>query len=104
MFRWLTYLDTFKYQYLIAYYLLLRSCLLFLSTILTIDDSIQRDSNKLLGNILIAIVNVSSIVSLVMSISNDVDVVPADIVTLQTELLHYNLSQLCKNKHYNNSC
>ena len=58
-----------------------------LSMIVTVDDEVPNDSDKQLGNNLIAILNVSfcsSITSLRMSTLNDDDVDPAVMVTLNT--------------------
>ena len=55
--------------------------------IITIDDEIPSDSDKQLGNNLIPILNVSlssCIISLMISILNDDDVDPAEMVTLNT--------------------
>ena len=55
--------------------------------IITIDDEVPSDNDKQLGNILIAILNVSlssCIISLMISILNDDDVDPAEMVTLNT--------------------
>ena len=56
-----------------------------LSMIVTVDDEVPSDNDKQLGNNLIAILNVSlssCIISLMMSTSNDDDVDPAEIVTV----------------------
>ena len=58
-----------------------------LSMIVTVDDEVPSDNDKQLGNNLIAILNVSltsCIISLKMSILNDADVVPAEMLTLNT--------------------
>ena len=55
--------------------------------IITVDDEVPSDINKQLGNNLIAILNVSlssCIISLLISILNDDDVDPAEMVTLNT--------------------
>ena len=55
--------------------------------IVTVADEISSDNDKQLGNNLIAILNVSlfsCIISLKMSTSNDDDVDPAVMVTLNT--------------------
>ena len=55
------------------------------SMIVTVDDEVPSDNDKQLGNNLIAILNVSltsCIISLKMSISNDADVDPAEMLTL----------------------
>ena len=55
------------------------------SMIVTVDDELPSDKDKQLGNNLIAILNVSlpsSIISSVMSTSNDCDDDPAEMVTL----------------------
>ena len=55
--------------------------------IVTVDDEVPSDNDKQLGNNFIVILNVSlssCIVSLKMSISNDDDVDPAVMVTLNT--------------------
>ena len=56
-----------------------------LSVIVTVDDEVPSDNDKQLGNNLIAILNVSltsCIISLKMSTSNDDDLDPAEIVTV----------------------
>ena len=56
-----------------------------LSMIVTVDDEVPSDNDKQLGNNLIAILNVSlpsSIISSMMSTSNDSDDDPAEMVTL----------------------
>ena len=56
-----------------------------LSMIVTVDDEVPSDNDKQLGNNLIAILNVSlisCIISLKMSTSNDDDLDPAEIVTV----------------------
>ena len=58
-----------------------------LSVIVTVDDEVPSDNDKQLGNNLIAILNVSlisCIISLKMSTSNDDDLDPAEIVTVNT--------------------
>ena len=53
--------------------------------IVTVDDEVPSDNDKQLGNNLIAILNVSltsCVISLKMSISNDADVDPAEMLTL----------------------
>ena len=60
------------------------------SIIVTVDDEVPSDNNKQLGNDLIAILNVSlssCIISLMISILNDDDVDPAEMVTLNTSAL-----------------
>ena len=55
--------------------------------IVTVDDEVPSDNNKKLDNNLIAILNVSlssCIISLMISILNDDDVDPAEMVTLNT--------------------
>ena len=55
--------------------------------IVTVDDEVPNDNDKQLGNNFIVILNVSlssCIISLKMSISNDDDVDPAVMVTLNT--------------------
>ena len=55
--------------------------------IITVDDEVPSDSDKQLGNNLIPILNVSlssCIISLLISILNDDDVDPAEMVTLNT--------------------
>ena len=55
--------------------------------IVTLDDEVLSDNDKQLGNNLIAILNVSlpsCIISLMISILNDDDVDPAEMVTLNT--------------------
>ena len=57
------------------------------SMIITVDDEVPRDNDKQLGNNLIAILNVSlssCIISLMISILNDDDVDPAEMVTSNT--------------------
>ena len=62
-----------------------------LSMIVTVDDEVPSDSDKQLGNNLIIMLNVSlssCIISLMISILNDDDVVdPAEMVTLNTSAL-----------------
>ena len=56
-----------------------------LSMIVTVDDEVPSDNDKQLGNSLNAILNVSltsCIISLKMSILNDADVDPAEMLTL----------------------
>ena len=56
-----------------------------LSMIVTVDDEVSSDNDKQLGNNLIAILNVSlssCIISLKMSTSNDDDVDPAEMVSV----------------------
>ena len=56
-----------------------------LSMIVTVDDEVPSDNDKQLGNNLIAILNVSlpsSIISSMMSTSNDCDDDAAEMVTL----------------------
>ena len=63
-------------------------CIPSLSMIVTVDDEILRDNDKQFGNNLVVILNVSlssRVTSSMMSISNDEDVSPAEIVTLNTE-------------------
>ena len=58
--------------------------------IVTVDGEVPSDSDKQLGNNLIAILNVSlssCIISLMISILNDDDVDPAEMVTLNTSVL-----------------
>ena len=58
-----------------------------LSVIVTVDDEVPSDNDKQLGNNLIAILNVSlisCIISLKMSTSNDDDLDPAEMVTVNT--------------------
>ena len=58
--------------------------------IITVDDEVPSDNDKQLGNNLIAILNVSlssCIISLMISILNDDDVDPAEMVTLNTSAL-----------------
>ena len=58
-----------------------------LSMIVTIDEEVPSDNDKQLGNNLIAILKVSlisCIISLKMSTSNDDDLDPAEIVTVNT--------------------
>ena len=58
-----------------------------LSVIVTVDDEVPSDNDKQLGNNLIAILNVSlisCIISLKISTSNDDDLDPAEIVTVNT--------------------
>ena len=53
----------------------------------TVDDEVPNDNDKQFGNNLIAILNVSlssCIISLMISILNDDDVDPAEMVTLNT--------------------
>ena len=60
----------------------------FSSTMFTVDDEMLRDNDKQLGNVLIVILNVllpSLMTSSIISVSNDEDVAPAVIVTLNTE-------------------
>ena len=60
------------------------------SMIITVDDEIPSDNDKQLRNNLIAILNVSlssRIISLMISILNDDDVDPAEMVTLNTSAL-----------------
>ena len=55
--------------------------------IIAVDDEVSSDNDKQLGNNLIAILNVSlssCIISLMISILNDDDVDPAEMVTLNT--------------------
>ena len=55
--------------------------------IITVDDEVPSDNDKQLDNNLIAILNVSlssCIISLLISILNDDDVDPAEMVTLNT--------------------
>ena len=55
--------------------------------IITVDDEVSSDNDKQLGNNLIVILNVSlssCIMSLMISILNDDDVDPAEMVTLNT--------------------
>ena len=55
--------------------------------IVTLDDEVLSNNDKQLGNNLIAILNVSlssCIISLMISILNDDDVDPAEMVTLNT--------------------
>ena len=55
--------------------------------IITVDDEVPSDNDKQLGNNPIAILNVSlssCIISLMISILNDDDVDPAEMVTLNT--------------------
>ena len=55
--------------------------------IVTVDDEVPSDNNKKLDNNLIAILNVSlssCIISLMISILNDDDVDPTEMVTLNT--------------------
>ena len=55
--------------------------------IVTLDDEVPNDNDKQLGNNLIAILNVSlssCIISLMISILNNDDVDPAEMVTLNT--------------------
>ena len=57
------------------------------SMIVTVDDEVPSDNDKQLGNNLIVILNVSlssCIISLKMSTSNDADVDPAEMLTLNT--------------------
>ena len=56
-----------------------------LSVIVTVDDEVPSDNDKQLDNNLIAILNISlfsCIISLKMSTSNDDDLDPAEIVTV----------------------
>ena len=56
--------------------------------IVTVDDETLRDNDKQLGNNLIAMLNVSlssCVTSSMMSILNDEDISPAEIVALNTE-------------------
>ena len=58
--------------------------------IITVDDEMPSDIDKQLGKNLIAILNVSlssCIISLMISILNDDDVDPAEMVTLNTSAL-----------------
>ena len=58
--------------------------------IITVDDEVPSDNDKQLRNNLIAILNVSlasCIISLMISILNDDDVNPAEMVTLNTSAL-----------------
>ena len=55
--------------------------------IITVDDEVPSDNDKQLDNNLIVILNVSlssCIISLMISILNDDDVDPAEMVTLNT--------------------
>ena len=57
------------------------------SMIVTVDDEVLSDNDKQLGNNLIEILNVSlssCIISLLISILNDDDLDPAEMVTLNT--------------------
>ena len=66
------------------------SYLLSSSVIVTVDDEVPSDNDKQFGNDLIAILNVSlssCIISLMISILNDDDVDPAEMVTLNTSAL-----------------
>ena len=57
------------------------------SMIITVDDELPSDNGKQFGNNLIAILNVSlpsCNISLMISILNDDDVDPAEMVTLNT--------------------
>ena len=66
------------------------SYLLSSSVIVTVDDEVSSDNDKQLGNNLIATLNVSlssCIISLMISILNDDDVDPAEMVTLNTSAL-----------------
>ena len=57
------------------------------SMIITVDDELTSDNDKQLGNNFIAILNVSlpsCNISLMISILNDDDVDPAEMVTLNT--------------------
>ena len=66
------------------------SYLLSSSVIVTVDDEVPSDNDKQLGNNLIATLNVSlssCIISLMISILNDDDVDPAEMVTLNTSAL-----------------
>ena len=57
------------------------------SMIITVDDELTSDNDKQLGNNFIAILNVSLLscnISLMISILNDDDVDPAEMVTLNT--------------------
>ena len=59
--------------------------------IVTVDDEVPSDNDKQLGNNLKAILNVSlssCIISLKMSILNDADVVPAEMLTLNTSAVN----------------
>ena len=56
--------------------------------IVTVENEMPRDNDKQLGSILIAISNdswLSWMTSSIMSILNDEDAAPAEIVTLNTE-------------------
>ena len=58
--------------------------------IITVDDEVPSDNDKQLGNNFIAILNVSlssCIISLMISILNDDDVDPAEMVTLNTSVV-----------------
>ena len=58
--------------------------------IIAIDDEVPSDNDKQLGNNLIVILNVSlssCIVSSMISIQNDDDVDPAEMITLNTSAL-----------------
>ena len=58
--------------------------------IITVDNEVPSDNDKQLDNNLIVILNVSlssCIISLMMSILNDDDVDPAEMVTLNTSAL-----------------
>ena len=55
--------------------------------IITVDDEVPSDNDKQLGNNLIAILNVSLSTSLLISILNDDDVDPAEMVTLNTSVV-----------------
>ena len=62
-------------------------CVPLSSMIITVDDEVPSDNDKQLGNNLITILNVSlpsCIISLMISILNNVDVDPAEMVTLNT--------------------
>ena len=62
-------------------------CVPLSSMIIATDDEVPSDNDKQLGNILIAILNVSlpsCIISLMISILNNDDVDPAEMVTLNT--------------------
>ena len=57
------------------------------SMIVSVDDEVPSDNDKQLGNNLMVTLNVSlssCIISLIMSILNDDDVDPAEMVTLNT--------------------
>ena len=58
--------------------------------IITVDDEVSSDNDKQLGNNLVVILNVSlssCIISLMISILNDDDVDPAEMVTLNTSAI-----------------